>query len=298
MTLEYKKLNKLFQNAKRIDVSTDSKLVFMSDIHRGDGSHADSFMHNQEVYSAALSHYFNQGFTYIEIGDGDELWENRNPIGIISAHKDIFNILAEFYRQNRLVMLFGNHDIVKSDPGYVKKYFSSYIDFSARRPVYLFGDLPVYEALVLESNDSSIFILHGHQTDFLNSSLWRLARFLVRYLWRPLQIFGVNDPTSSAKNYKKRDETERKLIRWIGNKKLIMIAGHTHRPVFSRPGFTNYFNDGSAVHPRCITAIELENGKIRLVKWLIKAKRDGTLYVGKDIIDGPEQLYKYFWSAR
>ena len=33
-------------------------------------------------------------FTYIELGDGDELWENRSMKQIIEAHGDVFSLLS------------------------------------------------------------------------------------------------------------------------------------------------------------------------------------------------------------
>lgn len=290
------KLDKLYQTAKRVKISKDSKIVFMSDLHRGDGSHADTFLNNKNLYSAALSHYDRKGFTYIELGDGDELWENRKFYNILSAHRDIFWRLAKLHREKRLIMLYGNHDMVKSNPEYIRKNLSYYIDPSTEKPVYLFGEMPIYEALVLEFEEKNILLLHGHQVDLLNCTLWKLARFLVRYFWRPLESFGVNDPTSAAKNYKRKKDTERKLIHWLNgkDKDLMMIAGHTHRPVLPKPGNTNYFNDGSGVHPRGVTALELENGKISLVKWSTKAKDDGTLFVGRELLTGSEKLKEYF----
>ena len=290
------KLDKLYQTAKRVEINEKSTIVFMSDLHRGDGSHADTFLNNKEIYSAALSHYDKKGFTYIELGDGDELWENRKLYNIISAHRDIFWRLSKLHRENRYIMLYGNHDMVKSNPEYVRKHLSYYIDPRTEKPVYLFGDMPIYETLVLRYNDNDILLLHGHQVDLLNCTLWKLARFLVRYLWRPMEAFGVNDPTSAAKNYKRKRDTERKLIHWLNgkNKDLLMIAGHTHRPVLPKPGNTNYFNDGSGVHPRGVTALEIEEGKINLVKWSTQARENGSLYVGRELLAGPEKLTEYF----
>ena len=61
----------------------------------------------------------------------------------------------------------------------------------------------------------SIFLVHGHQGDLINDKWWKLGRFLVRYLWGPLEQFGGNDPTGAAKNEKKRNETERRLMSWV-----------------------------------------------------------------------------------
>ena len=124
--------------------------------------------------------------------------------------------------------------------------------------------------------------------------LWWLGRFLVRYIWKPLQLFGIKDPTSPAKNYKKRIITERKIIEWVKSTKETVICGHTHRPVFPSDGKLSYFNTGSCVHPRCITGIEIVDGEIMLIKWRIETKDDGSLFVGRDVLSGPKNLQNYF----
>ena len=81
-------------------------------------------------------------------------------------------------------------------------------------------------------------------------------------------VAGINDLTSAATNRVKRKKAvERALIRWTEKEKQPLIAGHTHRAVFPKPGDSCYFNDGSCVHPRCITALEIADGNITLVKW-------------------------------
>lgn len=106
-------------------------------------------------------------------------------------------------------------------------------------------------------------------------------------------MFGVNDPTSTAKNYAKKDAVELKLSEWVIREKHMLIAGHTHRPMFPEVGEPPYFNDGSSVHPRSITAIEIDSGNITLVKWNVKTKDDGTLFIGREILAGPRKLSDY-----
>jgi UDP-2,3-diacylglucosamine pyrophosphatase LpxH len=139
-------------------------------------------------------------------------------------------------------------------------------------------------------------LTHGHQGDFLNDTIWRVARFLVRYIWRPLELVGIKDPTSTSKNYQKMNSVERKLTAFSAENHQMLICGHTHRPVFPRVGEPLYFNDGSCVHPRCITAIEIRNGTISLVKWAVMIKPDRTLYVGREVLEAPVRLTEYFQS--
>ena len=42
--------------------------------------------------------------------------------------------------------------------------------------------------------------------------------------------------------------------------------------VFLNQVILPFFNDGSCVHPRSITGIEIENGEISLIKWEISTK--------------------------
>ena len=293
---ELSEITRVFKAAENIPFDDTSRIVLMSDCHRGDGSWADDFSKNQNLYFAALTHYYNDKFTYIEIGDGDELWENSKLSDIKQVHSDVFWLLSKFYKQGRLHLIFGNHDMVKKDSSYVKANLSQYYSEPEKRFIPLFGNIKLHEGLVLvhAPTGGKILLIHGHQVDYLNNQLWKLARFLVRYLWKPLTNFGVNDPTRTAKNYHKKEATEKKLTEWVKNEKHMLIAGHTHRPMFPEVGRPPYFNDGSCVHPRCITAIEIFEGNIILVKWNAKTRDDGTLYIGREVLAGPRRLRDYF----
>ncbi len=193
-------------------------------------------------------------------------------------------------------MLYGNHDHVKKGKNFAKDQLSSYYVESIKKRVALFPNIKIHEGLVLKYKNSNniLFLTHGHQVDFFNYDTWKLARFLVRYLWRPLESIGMRDPTSAAKNNARKEKTEKKLIDWAKKQNHIIVAGHTHRPVFPQVNEPFYFNDGSCVHPRCITALEIENGTITLVKWTLKTKKDRTLYIGRVILEGPVKLQDYF----
>ena len=67
-----------FERIKRITLTPGMKLIVMSDMHRGDGSGADDFAQNSLIYRCALEYYLENGFTYIELGDAEELWESDN----------------------------------------------------------------------------------------------------------------------------------------------------------------------------------------------------------------------------
>ncbi len=288
----FKLLSKKYLSSTVIPINDISKIVLMSDCHRGDGSWADGLSRNQSVYHAALEYYYDNGFTYIEIGDGDELWENSDMSMIIEAHRDDFLLFSKFHTENRFYMIFGNHDIIKKSGSYAEtKNPIPYI-------IPLLKKTTIHEGLVLRYAESGgdIFLVHGHQADPLNSTFWMLARFLVRHIWKPLEAFGVNDPTSAAKNNKRKNVVEKRLTQWVQKEKCILVAGHTHRPVFPDSGDPLYFNSGSCVHPYSITAIEILDGSIALVKWHIGAMKNRVLYAKRDILAGPKYLKEFFDS--
>lgn len=267
------RLNRAFRHAPRLSLSPQSRYILMSDCHRGNGTSNDNFLKNRHLYQAALEYYYHSHYTYIELGDGDELWENRGMNSIIQIHDQIFTLLFEFYRQGRLYFLYGNHDLANAKP--------SPIGFPAIRR---------YPGLILEDPAGSrdLYLTHGHQADFLNSQLWKLSRFLVRYVWKPLEHFGVLDPTSAAKNHHRKSKTEKKLSAWADASGCILISGHTHRPRLEAGA--SYLNTGSCVHPYGITGIELVGRNLTLVKWTMKAREDMALFVSRQELEGPVPL--------
>lgn len=112
----------------------------------------------------------------------------------------------------------------------------------------------------IQASDNRIFFVHGHQGDFINDQALRLGRFLVRYLWKAVEFWGVKDLTRAGNNYNKKNKVEAHLKKWAEEENKMLITGHTHRSNFPKVGEPMYFNDGSCVHPRCITAIEIEKG--------------------------------------
>ena len=275
-----KRISAAYRRAKRLMIDRESKLVLFSDTHRGRGSGADDFAKNQKLYHTALRHYVREGYTYIELGDGDELWQERCMWEIAAEYDHIFALLADLYRAGRLHMLYGNHDRVKRDENW------------ARENLPMFPDIRVEEAMVLKHRETGgeMLLLHGHQADFFNYRLWRLGRFLVRYLWQPLELVGFRNPFEADQNWRRRTKVEKKLADWGRRERIPLVAGHTHRPMFPQKAGEKYYNTGSSVHTRYITAIELAGETITLVKWEVAAKEDGTLYITKEAIGAGRSL--------
>jgi UDP-2,3-diacylglucosamine pyrophosphatase LpxH len=293
---EHRQIGNVYRCSKEIPITDNSKLVFFSDCHRGYGDGVDNFAKNHNAYVSALRHYYRLGFIYFELGDGDELWAYRDFRPVVEAHSRVFKELMRFYQDGRLYLLYGNHDHVKKSGKWVRINLHRHYDDRECCAVPMFPGIVIYEGLVLNHLESGgkILLLHGHQADFFNYTLAPLAKFLVRYVWRPLEAIGVKDPTSASINRSKKRMLERILSDWAKKENVMLVAGHSHRTMFPKPGETPYFNDGCCVHPRHITAIEIEAGLITLVKWSVEARPDGILQVQRKILAGPYSLSEYF----
>ena len=271
MSDKTKRIKKSFNKALRISAADHPRIVIMSDCHRGTGTWGDNFLANRPLFTAALKHYYQNGFTYIELGDGDELWENRRFSDVYHTHREIYDLFEKYHQMGRLFLLFGNHDRIKENSAYVWRGLSAAI--------------PFYESVIIDGLDMPpICCFHGYQGDLINDRLWKLSRWLVRYLWRPLELRGIKDPTSAAKNYTKLRTTEERFIRYSCRQQCVLIAGHTHKPAIMETGCGIYMNSGSCVHPSAITAIELAFPAARLVKWSVCSRDDMTLSVCREVL--------------
>jgi UDP-2,3-diacylglucosamine pyrophosphatase LpxH len=276
-------LTRAFQAALRLPFDDSSRFVFFSDCHRGSNDRTDVFAPNKGLFRQALDHYLRRGFTYVEVGDGDELWMNPRFSDVQRAHRPIFDLLHQFDRRNRLHLLEGNHDVLANgrhnaaDDGQ---------DRDAK------GGLGLREGLVLEytRNGQEIVVLHGHQADFGIDPGFAISRFVVRHVWRRLQELGFGTAPIWAKPEYRRSWPEQQIMNWLqGHKRKIerriynwleacekaVICGHTHFPHFAAPGTLPYFNAGSCVIPGHITGLEIQNGLISLVKWTTAGHKPG-----------------------
>ncbi len=259
------------------DAEKDRFIVF-SDQHKGNGDGGDDFRFSEQNYIQALKHYQQQEFTFINLGDSEELWKYK-PTEVVEACKEVFKAEAAFQYHNRHIKVFGNHDLLWKDRmsvGYLLKD-----SFSM--------PLPVWEAILLKTvikgNLLSILLTHGHQGDKLSDNN-ALSTWFVAHIWAPIQRYiGVNVNTPGTKAAL-RNKHNHIMYDWSSKQKnLLLVTGHTHQPVFASgyysdhpanqvnkselsPLVPSYFNSGCCCFSDGdITGIEIADGNIRLVKW-------------------------------
>lgn len=279
------RLDEVFAQASQADqivlFDDSSRIVILSDSHRGDGAWTDDFAQNAALFNFALNYYYDNRYTYIEAGDGDELWENADFAPIREFHHRIFDTMVKFHQQDRFYLMWGNHDIEREDPEVVTRQLATYRDERERdeqgqpKEKRLFGPISAREGIVLQHRVSGqrFFVVHGHQGGGVNDEHWRVGRFTVRHFWSRLQFFGWKDPTRPSQNVRQQHEVENAISSWICDHRQPVICGHTHRSAFPLRHGIPYFNTGSSVFPRLVTGIEIVDGQIALVGW--EAMPDG-----------------------
>jgi UDP-2,3-diacylglucosamine pyrophosphatase LpxH len=256
-----------------LDPARDRIVVF-SDHHRGTGDGADDFRHCAEAYAVALRHYLDAGYRLFLLGDVEELWEQRAP-EVLARYPELLALEAEFARRgNGLDRFWGNHDDEWASPRRVQRFLGATL-----------GDLTVRESLRLRVDrpgaaPGTLFFVHGHQGSRLSDGLGWMSREVVRLAWRPLQRRTGISATTPARDFTLRAKHDRALYEWahVQDPGLVMIAGHTHHPVFStslhHPGDGDpeitpcYFNAGCCSFPDGeLTGLEIADGELRLVRW-------------------------------
>lgn len=224
------RLNKLYDDTKgikKLPLGINDKYVVFSDLHLGDGGKADNFARNEETMICALTHYKNNGYSIILLGDIEEFWQ-FDFIKIRNRYnKNIYELLRSF-PINTVHRVFGNHDIEwVSFPDPVK-------DTSNR-----FLGPP--EAVML---DKDILLVHGHQGDELSDKKVWSSRYWVRVFKKiePLaRKFGYENYAATKSQIPK--DRERVYYTWAKDNKMILICGHTHRAIFASRSYYKWLKE-------------------------------------------------------
>ena len=222
-------LSKAHRNSGRRDVDlADLRAVVFSDHHRGHGDGADDSRRCEGAYCAALGWYLQAGYELWLLGDVEELWEN-GPRKVMEHYDNVLALEAEF--GDRVRRFYGNHDMAWRSAGFVKKWLGGRAPASG-----------VQEAVRVVLSDGgkplgTLFLVHGHQgtIDSGNLLVVPFSRFAVRVFWGTLQrLFGFAS-TSPSTNNELRSKHDRAMAAWADAhpERLVMVAGHTHHPVFA-----------------------------------------------------------------
>lgn len=286
------------------------KFIILSDQHKGARDGSDIFAKSAKNYLVALEHYNQKEFTYINLGDSEELWENLF-VTIKRHNKNTFEAEKKFLARNAFIKIFGNHDLYwDNDP------------LAAVSLLQIYGEsVKIYEGAILQATINNkplnIYLTHGHQGDLQSDGNW-FSKWFVSDIWAPFQAYLRINPNTPANNDLLKTDHNRLMYEWSSKRKnILLITGHTHQPVFrslteleivyeklaaaqkagndslisilqnrinqlhlegnTSPDFTGYldtyFNSGCCCFDDGdITGIEIEGNCIRLIKWEYKGK--------------------------
>lgn len=210
-----------------LDINRD-KFIILSDQHRGTRTRADDFRYCEQAYNAALAYYNYLGYTLVVLGDVEELWEDR-PQKVIAAYPHTYELESLFHRDRRYIRIWGNHDDDWQFADMVQRLLA---------PIYGSPHLHVYEGRLIKVMDGeerlgTIFLTHGHQGTRNSDRFAFLARFFVRFLYRPWQRLTNYTQNTPSRDWSLRDMHNVAMYQWaLSKSKLVLICGHTHRPIF------------------------------------------------------------------
>ncbi len=201
------------------------RYVLFSDHHKGAGDGADDFRPCKATYLHALAEYDQRGYSLIILGDAEELWENRIA-QVFAAHSDVFESERRFY-PDRYFRVIGNHDDSWESEATVRHYLDPY-----------FPGIKIYPSLLFHyqsgpHTSGELYLAHGHQGT-LDSDTFRFLPPLLLPIYRVIQILTGIGRTSPSQDECLRGAHDTQMYHWASTQgKLILIAGHTHRPVWS-----------------------------------------------------------------
>jgi UDP-2,3-diacylglucosamine pyrophosphatase LpxH len=210
-------LDQLLKDAIIICAKDGFKGLFISDLHEGVGDKADDFSYNSTLARVVLTKYLEANYALFVLGDRKELWENDEE-DVDSA----YGWMNDF----PMVEIRGNHNSLALLP----------------------------EAYKLEfDNGENILLCHGHQGDFFNSTGYPLSRWIIRHIWRNLQVLGMSDPTSAqaTKNPVKHLRIRSEYMAWSRSRNQRIICGHTHW--LEKDNL--YYNCGSWIRPDSLEGV-------------------------------------------
>ncbi len=213
------------RQAGAVKLRPGDRYVIFSDQHKGAHNRADDFEQCEDTYVTALEHYDREGWNLVLLGDCEDFLEESVPT-VMRSYSNIFERLARFY-PNRLVKIYGNHDIAWRSETLVRTYLDPYMP-----------GIQVQPCLLLEYHDGpqasgQIFLTHGHQGTLSSDMLAFLGRATLPWYRRLQNHTGIGG-TYPSEDVCLRSQQDNRMYTWSSRKqKLILVAGHTHRPVWS-----------------------------------------------------------------
>lgn len=282
------------------------RFVIVSDQHKGGRDAADDFRMAEKNYREALQFYYEKNFTLVNNGDSEELWENTPP-SVIEHNRGVLLEEARFLEADRYYRIFGNHDLEwKYDIQrnlFLKPIFGPKLKIYEGLVLQTEYKGNTWSILISHGHQGDQKSDGNPFSTWVVAAIWTpIQRFLEISINTTADSFALVDkhnimmhewsttrkqllfisghthkPVFSSMDHIDRLHTQLSDARLTGPPETIVAlekaladrkaeyAGKSLPRVHPKP---TYFNTGCCCFADGdITAIELENGMIRLVKW-------------------------------
>lgn len=288
-----------------LDFNPSSRLIIFSDQHKGNRNPSDDFALSEKNYLAALQYYNDQQFLFCSLGDSEEFW--KYPVlSVLKHNKATFEQEANFLKRGAFFKIFGNHDLYwDNDPlaeYHLKKVYGKklkvYEGIILRIPI----DSRTLDVFLTHGHQGDLQSDGNWFSKWFVSNIWAPFQAYLRinpntpafdnqlksthnaimYNWTALQskmalITGhTHQPVFNSLTHLERTYIRLEEARKNGQQEIVqkleaeLIAGKISGDTSPRLEYSKntYFNTGCCCfNDGDITGIEIEDGKIRLIKW-------------------------------
>lgn len=300
----FDRLDEAYEQAPRVPLNMKKdRYVIFSDMHyAGKYRRIDKFARNELIYCHALQHYYDEGFNLVLNGDVEEGWQAK--IGaVIRAYKDTAYAMERLYSREgfpRHIRIIGNHDNLWLKQAKVEKYLWPVLGkIDLRMGLRLGDDIFITHGHLGEWLGDEIAwasawaIRHGWR--WLQVLLrFTTARAATNHMVRARRDDLLYNWAKSRGLMTIAGHTHRSMFGDVPeSNQLVALLRQLEEDLPDHPSpfqaqatiqylrkqiqsvekkekaapVPCYFNSGSCVNTNGITGIEIDRGKIRLVRW-------------------------------
>lgn len=285
------------------------RYVIISDSHKGDRRASDDFQHNEYIYCYMLEQYLKRDFRLVLNGDIEEGWECDYKDILREYEHSAFAVEKRFVQKGDgyYLRIYGNHDHDWRSHEKAQMLRDVLGNIEVHEAVRLGNDIFIVHGHQGQPFDdplrfpySSFVVRHiwgpivqgllgcGGPSASRNTKIRKKRdNYLYEFARRKRQILvaghtheAMFQSNSKAGQFKTLQEQLQQMRSGSGNVdyeflaaarkvNLIVLAGSELLAEDRKRLTPNYFNSGSCIYSDGITAIEIDRGEIRLVKWEI-----------------------------
>jgi len=252
----YNRLTELYKSndqniVKNLSLNSNTKYALFSDLHLGDGKKADNFVHNEETMKFALNYYKENHYSLIFLGDVEDLWQFDLNIIQKRYNEKIYSLIRSF-KDKKVYRIFGNHDGEWKRP----------LD-----PILNNGEILHRASEAIKLGDD-IFLLHGHQGDYLCDKVVWFSKFWARKAVPFVHIGKAyfNYENRSATKSQIPKNREKLYYNWAKEKKVILICGHTHNAIFASLSYYWWLKEQIEIKEIKLEKIQSTEDEVRINK--------------------------------